>query len=398
MLDALKEKHRKLISHITSINYKRKEFDILNTNERLIALIGARGVGKTTLLLQFISKYSLDEALYFSADDISIANYGIIEIVEAFYRLGGRVVAIDEVHMFKNWSAHIKNLYDFYPDLTLRLSGSSMLNILIQSHDLSRRVVVKELNHLSFKEYFEIKNSIRLESYTLDEILLKHVDISYALVNKYPYLYKEFVDYLSYGCYPYFFTTNDIESFRSKLYNSIEKIIYEDIPSTNKINFENLSIFKKLIYQVTASRVPYQVNVDALAKNLGISEPTLYTYLEILNKTGIFKSIKKYSKNLSKKPAKIYFKNTNILQAISSDLQIQPDIGTIRETYFVNCFKDIFYSDIGDFRVSDTIFEIGGKNKKFEQIKDAANGFLVLDIDSSINKNKIPLWLFGFLY
>jgi predicted AAA+ superfamily ATPase len=397
MIEQLQEKQRKLIHSIQKIDYIRDEHSFINSDERLIALIGARGVGKTTLLLQYLSNYSLDEALYFSADDISIANFGFIEIVEEFYKLGGRIVVIDEVHMFEQWAGHIKNIYDFFPDLTIRISGSSMLNILMQSYDLSRRVVVKELDNLSFKEYFEIKHNLKLSSYSFEEILSNHNNISFELTQKYPMLYKEFGEYLKNGCYPYFSCSKDLDSFNSKLFNSIEKIIYEDIPSSNRIKFENLTVFKKLIYKIVASKVPFQVKIDSLARDLNISEPTLYSYLEILNKTGIFRSIYKYSSKQTKKPAKIFFKNTNISYAMSSDLQIPIEIGTIRETYFVNCFKNIYYSQIGDFRVEDTIFEVGGKNKSFTQIKDTKNSYLALEIDSSTNKHKIPLWLFGFM-
>jgi len=397
MIEQLQEKQRKLIFHTKKVKYKRAEYTFLNSTERLIGLIGARGVGKTTLLLQYLEQYTLDEALYFSADDISIANFGIIEIVEEFYKLGGRIVVIDEVHMFKEWAAHIKNIYDFFPDVTLRISGSSMLNILMQSYDLSRRIVIKELDTLSFKEYFEIKYDVALVSYSFEEILSNHTTISFDLTQHYPMLYKEFQMYLKMGCYPYFDSSKDKESFYSKLFNSIEKIIYEDIPATHKIKFENLSVFKKLMYKVIASKVPFQVKIDLLAKDLGVSEPTLYTYLEILDKTGIFKSIHKYSAKQTKKPAKIFFKNTNIHSALSQDLQIASDIGTVRETYFVSCFQNIYYSQIGDFRVNDCIFEVGGKNKSFSQIKDIKNSYLALDIDTGIAKNKIPLWLFGFL-
>jgi predicted AAA+ superfamily ATPase len=385
------------VASIGNITYRRNAYKDIDNNERLVALIGTRGVGKTTLLLQYLSQYSIDEALYFSADDIGIANFGIVSIVEEFYALGGRVVVIDEIHMFKDWAGHVKNIYDFMPDLTIRISGSSMLNILMQSHDLSRRLVVKQLNKLSFREYVEIKNGLSLKAYSYEEILEKHNDISFELTQKYPWLYKEFKAYLKIGCYPYFLD-GDIGNYKKKLFNSIEKIIYEDIPSTNKIKFENLSIFKKLIYKIMASKVPFAVKIDSLAKDLSISEPTLYTYLDILNKTGIFRAVGKYSSKQTRKPAKIFFKNTNILHALSLELQITPDVGTIRETYFVSCLEDIYYSDIGDFRVKDDIYEVGGKNKGFEQIKDIPNSYLALDIDTSTNSKKIPLWLFGFLY
>jgi len=398
MIEQLQEKQRKLVSVSKSIGYVRKEFDFINSDERLIALIGARGVGKTTLLLQYLGQYSLDEALYFSADDISIAAFGIIEIVEEFYKLGGRIVVIDEVHMFKEWAAHIKNIYDFYPDVTIRISGSSMLNILMQSHDLSRRIVSKELKTLSFKEYFEIKHNVTLSSFSFEELLSNHNDISFELTSKYPNLYKEFKNYLKSGAYPFFTTSKTIESFASKLFNSIEKIIYEDIPSTQKIKFENLIAFKKLIYAVVSAKVPYSVKIDSLAKELGVSEPTLYTYLDILDKTGIFRTLKKQSAKQSKKPEKLYFQNTNILHTLASDQKISIDIGTIRETFFVNSFKEIYYSDIGDFVVDGLIFEIGGKGKSFGQIKGIDKSYLAIDVDTTTHKYKVPLWMFGFLY
>lgn len=397
MIEQLQEKQRKLVSLSKNISYVRKEYAFINSDERLIALIGARGVGKTTLLLQYLLQFSLDEALYFSADDISIAAFGIIEIVEEFYKLGGRIVVIDEVHMFKEWAAHIKNLYDFYPDLTIRISGSSMLNILMQSHDLSRRIVIKELGTLKFKEYFEIKYNVSLSSLSLEELLSNHSEISFGLTTKYPNLYKEFKNYLKNGVYPFFTTSKSDESFDSKLFNSIEKIIYEDIPATQKIKFENLISFKKLIYAVIASKVPFLVKIDSLAKELGVSEPTLYTYLDILDKTGIFRTLKKQSTKQSKKPEKIYFQNTNILHTLANDQKIATDIGTLRETFFVNSFKEIYYSDIGDFKVDDIIFEVGGKTKKFAQIKDIEKSYLAVDVDTTTHKHKVPLWLFGFL-
>ena len=397
MIDSLKDKQRRLLAHVAKLEYTRKELGFLNSTERMIALIGARGVGKTTLLLQYLRQFDIDEALYFSADDIAVADHGIVAIVEEFYALGGRVVVIDEVHMFRDWSLHIKNIYDSLPDLTVRVSGSSMLNILMQSHDLSRRMVVRELGTLSFKEYLEIKNGVLLDSYTLEEVLTKAPEISFELVREYPTLLREFREYLRMGCYPYFRESEDVEAYHAKLFNSIEKILYEDIPATNRIKFENIIVFKRLMYRLVEAKVPYQVKIETMARELKISEPTLYTYLEILNKTGLFRSIHKYSAKRSKKPEKLFFQNTNILYALSQDLQIPVDAGTARETYFVNAFKSAYYSDVGDFRMGDYIFEVGGKNKSFSQIKDLPNGYLALDVDYTSNIRKIPLWLFSFI-
>ena len=396
LLDKLKEKQRRLIKNIKSISYERTALEFIKSDEKLIALIGSRGVGKTTLLLQYASLFEFDDVLYFSADSIGVSKIGFYEIAEEFVRLGGKVIIIDEIHQFKDWAKHIKNIYDDF-DLIIRISGSSMLNILMKGHDLSRRILIKELRNLSFKEFFEITENIKLKSYSLKEIINNHNEISFELTTKYSNLYKEWKRYLEIGSYPYFLTSSNKENFYSKLFNSIEKIIHEDIPSTNKIKYDSLVTFKKLMYILISSRVPFKVNMNSLSKELSISEPTLYIYLDILNKTGLFRAIKKFSNKVSRKPAKLYFDNTSILNAVSYDMSIALEVGTIRETYFVNLFKDIYYSDIGDFRVKDYIFEVGGINKNFHQIKDIKNSFLAIDTDTTINKRKIPLWLFGFL-
>jgi len=398
IIEPLKEKQQRLINSIKEIEYRREAFKYIDNSERMVGLIGSRGVGKTTLLLQYIKQFDIDEALYFSADDLLVLNYGIYTIVDEFYALGGRIVTIDEVHRFKNWSQHLKNIYDSFPDLTIRISGSSMLNILYESYDLSRRLLLKKVNRLSFREYLILKEKIILKAYSFEEILENHREISSQIVQKHPKILKYFKDYLEVGCYPYGLES---EFFSEKLFNALEKIIYEDIPSLNKIRYEQLALFKKLIFIIVSARVPYKVSVDGLSKELGISEPTLYIYFDILNKTGIFNSIKKYSKKIARKPDKLLFDNTNILTAYAKEYKIATETGTIRETFFASCFgeeKQLYYSDIGDFRVGEYIFEVGGKNKSFKQIADIENGFLVIDTDFTTHKRKVPLWLFGFLY
>lgn len=397
MIEPIKEKQQRLVASLTHIDYRREAFRYIDNNEKMVGLIGSRGVGKTTLLLQYIKQFEFDDALYFSADDLLVLKHGIYDIVDEFYALGGRIVAIDEVHRFKNWAQHLKNIYDSFPDLTIRISGSSMLNILYESHDLSRRLVLKEVRHLTFREYLILKEKINLDAYTFQEVLNEHRKISRETVEKYPKILKYFRDYLETGCYPYGLAS---EFFSEKLFNALEKIIYEDIPSLNKIKYDQLVVFKKLIYIIVSAKVPYKVSVDALSKELGISEPTLYIYFDILNKTGIFNSLKKYSKKLSRKPDKLLFDNTNILNAYAKEYKIEVEVGTVRETFFASCFREaltLYYSDIGDFKVDKYIFEVGGKNKKFKQIEDIENSFLVIDTDFTTHKKKIPLWVFGLL-
>jgi len=387
---------QELILSKIEISFIRKNyFDILNSSERLIGLIGSRGVGKTTLLFQYIKANSA-KCLYMSGDDIEFTNSKIYTLVDEFYALGGRVVVIDEVHRYSNWAQEIKNIYDSFPDLIIRVSGSSMLNILYEKYDLSRRLVLQTLPVLSFREYLQIVKGISFESYTLERILKEGVILSKELVFKHEDLYGHFKEYMKYGAYPFFLEGRG--SFDQKLYNALEKIIHEDIPSLNKIDYSHISTFQKLIYFVVSSNKPFSVNVASLSREFGVSEPTLYTYLDILDKTAIFKSMRKKSTKISKKPQKLLFANTNILSAYANKINLDLDVGVLRETFFVNCFENIFYSDIGDFQVDEYIFEVGGKNKSFKQVKDFENSFLAIDIDFSSNDKKIPLWLFGFLY
>ena len=393
-IDYFLRKQTLLISKIATKYIRQKYFDLLSKNEKLVALIGSRGVGKTTVLLQYLK--SLEEnSLYLSGDDIEFTNSKLYDVVDEFYSLGGRVVAIDEVHKYKNWAQEIKNIYDSFPDLKIRISGSSMLNILYEKYDLSRRIVLHKMEILTFKEFLEIQKNIKLKNYTLNDILAHGTQISKELVFEHEDLYRLFQNYLEHGAYPFYLES--LDTFDQKLFNALDKIIHEDIPSLNKIDYNHISIFQKLIFLVASSQKPFSVNIAALCREFGITEPTLYTYMEILDKSDIFKLMRKQSIKLSKKPQKLLFSNTNILHSYSQKFGLKTEIGTLRETFFVNCFEKIFYSDIGDFTIDRYIFEIGGKNKTFNQIKDIPHSYLVIDIDFSTNEKKIPLWLFGFL-
>ena len=248
---------------------------------------------------------------------------------------------------------------------------------------------------LSFREYLKLSNGIELPSLSFEEILKDHSEISTTLALENPTLYREFLRYLQIGAYP-FFIEDEIE-YKNKLFNALEKIIVEDIPSLNKIDYSHLSIFRKFIAKLIYSRVPYQVNISALSKEFGISHPTLANYLNILESTKVIRAIKKYSTKVSRKPEKLLFGNSNILYTFADEFGIDVEIGTVRESFFVSCFDRVYYSDIGDFVVGDYIFEIGGKNKTLKQIKNVSNGFLVIDTDYTIDEKRIPLWLFGLM-
>jgi len=396
MIKYIRNKQIRLVQS-TSLDFMRERYvgKLLSPN-RLVGLVGQRGVGKTTLLLQYLkTNFKPTEYLYFSADDIYIVNSSIYDIATEFVKLGGKVIVIDEIHKYKNWAIELKSIYDSFPDLIVRFSGSSMLNILNEKYDLSRRCVISYVTPLSFKEYLNLSEKIELPTLTLEEILTNAGELSSSMALENPTLYKSFLKYLQIGFYP-FFIEDEVE-YKNKLFNALDKIIAEDIPSLNKIDYTHLSIFKKFIAKLIYSKVPYQVNITALCKEFGVSHPTLNTYLNILEETKIIKPIRKYSTKVSKKPEKLLFSNTNILYTFADEFGIEADIGTVRETFFASVFETIYYSDIGDFRVDKYIFEIDGKNKSFKQIKDVENSYVVVDTDYIMEENKIPLWLFGLM-
>lgn len=396
MIKYIRNKQARLIASV-SLDFRRERYaKKLSSNNRMVGLMGQRGVGKTTLLLQYLKEhYTATEYLYFSADDIYIINSSIYDIATEFVKLGGKVVVIDEIHKYKNWAQELKSIYDSFPDLIIRFSGSSMLNILYEKYDLSRRAVVAYVTPLSFREYLYLSSNITVPVLTLDEILVNASELSSTMALENPELYKHFLRYLQIGYYPFFI--EDEEEYKNKLFNALDKIIAEDIPSLNRIDYTHLSIFKKFIAKLIYARVPYQVNITALCKEFGVSHPTLANYMSILEETKIIRPLRKYSTKMSKKPEKLLFSNTNILYTYADEFGIESEIGTVRETFFASCFETIYYSDIGDFRVGDIIFEIGGKNKSFKQIKNIEKSYVVIDTDYTMDNHKIPLWLFGLM-
>jgi predicted AAA+ superfamily ATPase len=394
MLNYFRNKQARLIQAAPEHFIRKKYLKKLLSPNRLVGIIGQRGVGKTTLLLQYLkTNFSMSEFLYVSADDIYIADTTLYDLTDEFSIIGGKVIVFDEIHKYKNWAQELKNIYDSFPEMMIRFSGSSMLNILYEKYDLSRRCVTIHMETLSFHEFLGLSENKILAQYSLDEIIKNGSQISLDLALSNTKLYSSFLEYLKYGAYPFFI--EDRDEFKTKLFNALQKIINEDIPSCNKMEYGHVSVFKRLIAKLIKSGVPYKVNVAGLSRELGITPPTLNTYLDMLNDTKIFHSIKKYSAKISRKPEKLLFNNTNILYTFAEEFGVDANIGTVRETFFAGCFPQIYYSDIGDFRVQDMIFEIGGKNKTFKQIHDVKNSYLVIDTNYTTDSRKIPLWLFG---
>ena len=318
------------------------------------------------------------------------------------YEIDGiRYLFLDEVHKYPNWNQELKNIYDSYPDIKIVFSGSSSMDIVKGSHDLSRRGTLFNLGGMSFREYLEFRLNITFQPVDLKTIL-KNPDMIIDSLADIPRLKGHFIEYLDYGYYPFFF--EDKENYVQKLLNIIDKTIYEDISNYYKLKTENLIHFKRIISYL-ATIPPGQLNRNSIAKHIGLDNKTVVNYLNILNDTGLVCLLKenKAGSGLLKGTEKIYLDNTNLYKAIINEIGFDYNKGTIREIFFIkmleNSGEKVYYSKIGDFHVSDYNFEVGGKGKTKKQIKtDLKNSYLVQDDILYPGKNIRPLYMFGFLY
>lgn len=396
MLSKLFEKYNQ-ISKIQNYSYKRYFYNTINFKDKMIGILGSRGVGKTTLILQYLDSLDLPKSkkLYFSADSIMTSSLSLYDIADEFCKSGGKLLAIDEIHKYKDFEKELKEIYDFL-DLKVIFSGSSALQLEHKKADLSRRAVLYRVKGLSFREFLELKLDIKFSSYTLEEILANHIDIAADILNKIkPFEY--FKEYLQYGYFPYYFENK--ETYSIKLEETVNTVIETDLPIIFNIEPQSIQKLKQLVNLICASK-PYQLNITELSKKMGINRNTLYQYIHYLTMGNIFASIKGRAKgdNIFSKPQKLYLNNPNL----SFSYCQSNEAGTIREQFFFNMLSqnhDMLYPNTGDFLVDEKyIFEIGGKNKGFEQIKGIENSFVAADDIEIGFGNKLPLWLFGFLY
>jgi len=404
-LQILFEEQTKLL-HKVNLDKKRYLYSKINWSLKSIGILGQRGLGKTTMMLQHIKENftKVNSALYVSLDNPYMQSVSLFEFAKFFEQHGGEVLFVDEVHKYEDWSTHIKNIYDTL-ELKVVFSGSSILQISQQNSDLSRRSIVYTLENLSFREYLELLDIYKFESFTLENILENHIPIAQTVVEHIKPL-MHFKEYLQYGAYP--FILEDKEVYHQKIIQMINLILETDLPHINHIDISQIAKLKKLLY-LLATNVPFIPNITDIAKATNISRPKVYDYLEYLERAKVINSIKSKEKgyNIMAKPEKLFMQNTNISYAITASL----DTGSAREAFFVNQIKNalfsqtrliddrIFSSKKCDFLVNDKYtFEVGGKNKDFSQIKDIKNSYLVLDDIEVGYGAKIPLWLFGFLY
>ena len=398
-MEQIIEKFRKRIANTETI-FVRSIMYHINWEARLIGLKGARGVGKTTLLLQYIKlnhSHELDKALYISLDNIWFADNKLINLVDLFVKRGGKYLFLDEVHKYANWSVEIKNIYDDYPELKVVFTGSSLLEILNARADLSRRAVIYNMQGLSFREYLNIELNMNLESYTLDEIILGQAEISKEIVSQLKPL-QYFETYLQKGYYPFYREVPNL--YYSRLEEVINMILEIELPLLRNVNVTNVPKLKQLIYVVTES-APFTPNISKISERIGINRETILSYLYYLNEAHLLFSSYKNAKGITalQKPDKLFLENTNLMYAINGR---SVNIGNARETFFANQLRNNHLVEISnqtDFIVDKKYsFEIGGKNKKKSQIEGLKDAFIALDNIEYGFENKIPLWIFGFLY
>ena len=388
--------HRKLAA--TDLRFKRYLYNEINWNVRLVGIKGARGVGKTTLLLQHIkdSFENVDDALYFSLDNLWFDNHRLEDLVEFLYTHGIVNLYIDEVHRYKNWSSLLKNFYDNYPDLKIVYTGSAMLAIDNSVADLSRRQSLYTLNGLSFREYLEYEDVITVSPVRLEDLLKNHVQIALDITSKVKVL-RYFDLYLRSGYYPYYKEAGD--DYLMRLGEVVRLVIDDDIPSVEEITYTTAQKIKKLL-MVIAQNVPLEPNINKLASQLESSRDQTLKMLYWLDRAGLLWLLTEKQKDYKHLlgPKKVYLNNPNLMFALSGNVSE----GTMRETFFANqvgTVADLIMPKQGDFLVDETyLFEVGGSRKTFDQIADILNGYLAIDDIEVGNGNRIPLWMFGLLY
>lgn len=397
-MKALFQRHISLVNQ-SQFKFERYLLNQLPWDQRLLGIKGARGVGKTTIFLQYIKKnYGLSsKALYVSLDNIYFSDNRLSDLVEDFVNQGGVHLFVDEVHKYPDWSVELKNIYDNYPNLKVAFTGSSLLEILNSRADLSRRALVFEMQGLSFREYLSFRHRIETTSLTLEELLNNHTQIALQLDSQFKAL-PLFEEYLRVGYYPFYQENPNL--YYKQLQEVINMILEIELPLLRRTDTNLIFKIKQLLYIISQS-VPFKPNVSALANKIQVTRKTIIDNLLHLADASVINTIYKDQFGVSslQKPEKIYLENTNFIYALSPE---EPNIGNVRETFFLNQLRQnhrVTYHDKADFTVNENyVFEIGGKNKGKSQIAGLDNAYIVQDQIAFGIDNTIPLWLFGLLY
>ncbi|MGA8165117.1 MAG: ATP-binding protein [Waddliaceae bacterium] len=400
MIKFITETYHRLIEEL-EITTQRYLYPIFSLKDRLTGLVGPRGVGKTTLLLQYIKNelYSNKETFYFSADSVYFDSFNLVEFVSDLYAHSGyKMIFIDEIHKYPNWNQELKNIYDSFPKLGVVFSGSSMLDLVHGSYDLSRRAVLYHLKGMSFREYLNFHGEKTWDPITWEDLLSGKA----TAPGKVEKLKPIFQQYLEMGYYP-FVEENPLTHYE-KLRRVVDKAIYEDIANYYNLKTPNLQYFKKILSYLS-NIPPGEVSTTNLGGHLGIDHKTAAHYLQILNDVGLVRMVypQEGGSVALRKPAKVFLNNTTLLYAMEKFTGATVSKDTERELFFyqsvMDAGKEVFFSKVGDFSVENSIFEIGGKKKRSRQIKEALqSAYLVKDDILYPYGKSLPLHYFGFLY
>lgn len=402
MENLIRTSHR-LVS-LTDTSIHRYLYDQINWDSRQIMIKGARGVGKTTMLLQRIKETfgQSEKALYASCDNMWFTDNSILDLVEWHETHGGTHLFLDEIHLYAgNWQRELKNIYDSYPEYHVIFTGSSIIHLDAALADLSRRCLPYRLYGLSFREWLKFTDAADFNALALENMLRDHAGIAWDIVDKLGNnkVLQLFSQYLGKGYYPYFKTDRDKRDYYGRVERSVDATIMRDLPAAENLEYETLYKLRKLLY-IMSTEVPFILNVQSLSQKIQVSRNTVIRMFELLDKGAILRSLHSgwRSPKSVAKPEKVLFDNVDIMAALSS----LNEIGTVRETFVASMLSpghELNEPPAGDLLIDEKyLFEIGGKNKQYKQIADIPDSFIIADDTETGIGNKIPIWLFGFLY
>ncbi|GAB1450691.1 AAA family ATPase [Draconibacterium sp.] len=375
----------------TTTDFKRYLYKNVSWDSRMVGIIGARGVGKTTMILQHIKeKLDSKKALYVSADDMYFSENRLFDLADEFYKNAGDYLFIDEIHKYTDWSRELKNIYDSFPTLKVVFTGSSVLDIFKGSADLSRRAIIYKLHGLSFREYLKFFHNYETEVYSLEQIINNEVKLD-NIQHPLP-LFK---DYLKRGYYP-FGIENEMDL---RLGQIIVQTLESDIPQYANLNVGTSRKLKRLL-SIIAESVPFKPNFSKISEMISVSRNSLDDYFTYMEKAGLIGQLRNETSGIRGlgKVDKVYLDNTNIIFNLVGD---KSNVGNIRETFFFNQMRvknEVISSSKADFIIDNYTFEVGGKNKQQNQIEKDGQSFVVKDDIEYGYLNVIPLWAFGLNY
>ena len=377
--------------HDTPTDLIRYKYEEIEWGGHAFGLVGPRGVGKSTMLLQHIkTQLEVKDTLYVSADHLYFASHTLVDLADRFYKMGGKHLFIDEIHRYEGWSVEVKQIFDSYSDLQLVISGSSILEITKGMADLSRRIPIYEMQGLSFREYLHLFHGIKMDVVKMEKLLQHEYDIP-GVEHPLPL----FHDYLRRGYYPF----GSDAAYDIELMQVVVQTMESDIPLYLNTN---VSVGRKLkqLLMVVAESVPFKPVMQKLADVTGINRNYIQDYLMYMERAGMIAQLRDAVGGIRGlgKIEKVYLDNTNLIYVLAPK---RADIGNIRETFFMNQMRiagDVMCSPVSDFLVDDMTFEIGGRKKGQKQISEVSNGYVVKDDIETGYANVLPLWAFGLLY